>query len=228
MRALILTFAAALAATGCDSGKPVAAAQADCTKITSQLERLACFDAAAGTPPAPVQPAAESTPRSEPAPVAAEPEIVTLVKRNEAQRGAQGRGLRLLRTPDVPDGQEKILISAPAVGPGDVRLVLAISCLSNISRLQLVPGAPIDVNRVRLRLLLDGRPLGASRPWNVLEEGQVVDAGRGLVAIEQLRPLKAAAGRLQLESDYAPFDGATFDVSELHALMVHQREACHW
>lgn len=122
----------------------------------------------------------------------------------------------------------KVVISTPAEGKTDAEPFLAISCLSNISRLQLVARAPMEVNRMNIRLLLDNRPLSTARPWQVLEDGKVVDAGRGLVAIEQLRLMLQPSSRLRVESNYAPFDGLVFDVAGLHSLLASQREACHW
>lgn len=211
---------------GCDAGKAVVAADRDCTVIVSAVERLACFDAAAGTPPTP----AAKPPAPQIAPPAATrvPDIVSLVRRNESRRKSEQTGMLLLRVEDALPGQSKVVISAPAVGGAEPRPLLAISCLQNISRLQLLTAQPLDVNRVSIRMLVDGRPISTSRPWQVLEDGTVTDAGRGLVAIEQLRHLTRPAQQLQLESDHAPFDGLSFDASALHDLMGQQREACHW
>ncbi|HBN9879255.1 TPA: type VI secretion system-associated protein TagO [Pseudomonas aeruginosa] len=213
-----------LAIAGCDSGQPASAASPDCTTIVSALERLACFDRTAGTPPTPmlVRQAVSA------APTVSEPEIVVLLRENEGKRGPEGADVLMLRTADSVPGQQKVVISAPAAGGTATEPYLGISCLSNISRLQLIARAPIEVNRMNIRLLLDNRPLSATRPWQVLEDGRVVDAGRGLVAIEQLRLMTQPAERLWVESDYAPFDGVSFDVSSLHSLMASQREACHW
>jgi type VI secretion system protein VasI len=81
---------------------------------------------------------------------------------------------------------------------------------------------------MNIRLLLDGRPLGDARPWQVLDDGQVVDAGRGLVAIDQLRQLAQAGSQLRIESDSAQVDGLKFEASDLHRLITQQRKACHW
>ncbi|MOA31779.1 hypothetical protein D3C78_1529540 [compost metagenome] len=119
-------------------------------------------------------------------------------------------------------------MSAPALGAVTSQAHLAISCLANISRLQLVVDAPIAADRLNIRLLLDGHPLGNSRPWQVLEDGRVVDAGRGLVAIDQLRQLAKQGGQLRIESDAARMDGLQFDAANLYRLIAQQREACHW
>ncbi|WP_078469143.1 MULTISPECIES: type VI secretion system-associated protein VasI [unclassified Pseudomonas] len=204
------------------------AAARDCTTIVSALERLGCFDAAAGTPPTSVAAAATPIPAVEQPASVVVPDVVSLVQRNESRRKAEQTGLLLLRVEDALPGQTKVVISAPALGGTEPRLKLAISCLQNISRLQLLSAQPLDVNRVSIRMLLDGRPISASRPWQVVEDGTVTDAGRGLVAIEQLRHLTRPAQELRLESDHGPFDGLAFDVSALHEMIGKQREACRW
>ncbi|UOB56968.1 type VI secretion system-associated protein TagO [Burkholderia pyrrocinia] len=236
MKSFSLALLSAVALAGCDGKQPAVAASNDCATIVSPQERLACFDAKAGTPPpAPSSPAAlqakapapPPTPATTPA-SAKRPDIAALVQANEAKRRADDTGLLLMRTPEKLPGQDKVVISAPALGGSTPGPTLAISCLQNISRLQLLTAEALPFNRANLRLLLDGRPVSASQPWQVLDDGTVTDAGRGLVAIEQLRHLAQPAQRLQIESDQPPFDGLVFDVSRLHEQLVQQREACHW
>jgi len=251
MRASNAMLILLLAAAGCGAREERAAAASPCTTIVSAVERLACFDAAAGTPPAPVAAAlaassvAPAMPSpSAPAPAAPAtaqvrtrgaanaavpvPAITGLVRRNEASRQGDDHRFRLARDEDAQPGQPQVVISAPALGGGTQQPILVVSCLSNISRLQLLTARPLDGNQMRIRLLLDGRPLSAARPWQVLETGDIVDAGRGLVAIELLRQLGGAGARLQVESDHAPLDGLAFDATGLHEQIAQQREACHW
>ncbi|MBV7499462.1 MULTISPECIES: type VI secretion system-associated protein VasI [unclassified Achromobacter] len=229
----LLLVAAVLA--GGDAATDAVAAGRSCRTIVSAIERLACFDAEAGTPPVP---AAEMATPSTVAPTAQAsatapsmvrvPDIVGLVQRNESRRKADHAGVLLLRVGDAIPGQDKVVISAPALAGSEPRPLLAISCLQNISRLQLITAEPLDVSRVSIRVLLDGRPISDRRPWQVVEDGTVTDAGRGLVAIEQLRHLTRASQQMQLESDHAAFHGLSFDTAALHELMAQQREACHW
>lgn len=235
---------------------------AACTQIISAIERLACFDAQAGTPPRPVE-RTERTGSIDPAPMGLpgllpdEPALALdiappvtadqpppnlpapnlgttpgttlasdLVRMNEASRQAGDTEFLLSHTLDQQAGQHRVMISAPAQAAGPPTY-LAISCLSNISRLQLVAEQPIERDQISIRLHIDERPLSAARRWRVLDEGNVVDAGRGLVAIEQLRPFVAGA-QLRVESDYAPLNGLTFNATGLQALLARQREACHW
>ncbi|HCE7029512.1 TPA: type VI secretion system-associated protein VasI [Pseudomonas aeruginosa] len=228
MKLLSLTLLSAAALIGCDASGPAAAAGPDCTRIVSPIERLACFDAKARTPP--VSPAMQpsSAPPMAVEPAVKAPDITMLVHSNEAGRRPEQTASMISRSNDDLPGQDKVVISAPALGGSTPSPYLAISCLSNISRLQLLTAEPLPVNRVRIRLLLDGRPISPTRPWQVLEDGTVTDAGRGLVAIEQLRYLVRPGQVLQLESDHSPFDGLRFDASALAGQMSQQREACHW
>ncbi len=234
MKSLALTLVLAAGMVGCDAGKQAAASRSTCVDIASPVERLACFDAAAGTPASSPAAAPVSRPpeRSQPQPAPPQktkpPEIVEWVRRNEVSRPPNDHGFRLSRTEDALPGWSRVIISAPAQGNATAPPQLAISCLSNISRLQLLTDQPIGPNRMNVRLLLDSRPVAAATPWQVLEDGTVVDAGRGLVAIEQLRHLLRPAGLLTIESDYPPLSGLAFDAKELHTLMKQQREACHW
>ncbi|MNT65961.1 hypothetical protein D3C72_2039910 [compost metagenome] len=119
------------------------------------------------------------------------------------------------------------MISAPALDGAAQPNYLAISCVSNISRLQLLLHRSADRNQMRIRLYIDHRALAPASTWQVVEEGNVVDAGRGLVAIEILRQF-SSGGRLRVESDYAPVNGLMFSAEDLHGLVAQQREACHW
>lgn len=222
-----LTLLTVSALVGCDSGTPAVAATTDCTRITSALERLACFDAAAGTPPAsPGQhrPAVPTTAK----PTVEKPHITRLVEASEKGRRPEETVSRISRSADSLHGQDKVVISAPALAGPASDTYLAISCLSNISRLQLLSRDPLPVNHITVRLFLDDRPISPARPWQVLEDGTVSDAGRGLVAIGQLRHLTRPARLLQIESNHNPFDGMRFDASALAEQLSRQREACHW
>lgn len=200
----------------------------DCTKIVPAVQRLTCFDTVAHTPislPATASTATTSTAAE--AGTVATPRIARLVQRNEAQRKADDHRFLLSRSREDDNGAAQMVISAPALGGGTPRPLLAISCLSGITRLQFITAQSIPHNRIRMRLRMDDEPVADAAPWQVLDVGNIVDAGRGLVAIDTLKRLPSGS-RLQTESDYAPLDGLIFDASDLHELIGQQREACHW
>jgi len=220
-----------------------------CTQIISGVERLACFDAAAGTPPAPsssptrampldadspagTSAASASTSDTAPHPTATanllppSARASDIIRQNESSRPDGDSTFLLTDSNEPPAGQQRVVISAPALNTRPP-IYLAITCLSNISRLQLLADKPFERHQMTVQLYMDDRSLSAARPWRVLDEGNVADAGRGLVAIDQLRPF-VPGQRLRIESDYAQLNGLTFDASGLQALLSRQREACHW
>lgn len=196
----------------------------NCTKIISSLDRLACFDAVAGTPVTP-----PSVPHpAELSPVLV-PEIILQVQVNEAARKPEDSRFLLGKLVDIESDPalKEVVISAPALGAIQPRPYLAISCLSNITRLQFVLGSPIDSNVVQVRLLLDDKPLSAAGSWQVLSSGQLVDAGRGLPAIDLIKRL-GNGKRLSVESNHDQLNGLVFDASGLNELIQVERAACRW
>lgn len=184
----------------------------DCSRIVSNLERLACFDESAGTP-------AHSVPMQWSPPEQDSP-TVRRVLTHEAGRSPDDLTFRL--TPE-DDG---LTISAPAIASAAPHPYLVISCLQNISRLQLVAAQPVDAGRVMVRLQGE-RSTTAATPWQVTENGQVLDAGRGLPGIEQIKQL-IGAHRIEVQSDNPSIDGLVFDAQGLDPLIYEARKTCRW
>lgn len=192
---------------------PIAAySDQDCPRIVSNLERLACFDSFAGTP-------AHRVPVQWSAPEQDSPTL-RRVMAHEAERAPDDLTFRLRSE------EHGLMIAAPAIASVAPHPYLVISCVQNISRLQLVPAQPIDAGRVTVRL--QGKR-GATVPtlWQVTENGQVLDAGRGLPGIEQIKQL-IGAHRIQVESDNPTVDGLIFDAQGLDPLIDEARKTCRW
>lgn len=184
----------------------------DCSRIVSSLERLACFDEAAGTP-AHLVPMQWSPPEQD-------SPTVRRVLTHEAGRHPDDLTFRL--TPE----DEGLTISAPAIASAASHSYLVISCLQNISRLQLVAAQPVDAGRVTVRLQGE-RSTTVATPWQVTENGQVLDAGRGLPGIEQIKQL-IGAHRIEVQSDNPSIDGLVFDAQGLDPLIDEARKTCRW
>ncbi|WP_145187655.1 type VI secretion system-associated protein VasI [Pseudomonas sp. URMO17WK12:I11] len=184
----------------------------DCPRIVSNLERLACFDSFAGTP-------AHRVPVQWSAPEQDSPTL-RRVMAQEAERAPDDLTFRLRSE------EHGLMIAAPAIASVAPHPYLVISCVQNISRLQLVTARPIDAGRVTVRL--QGKR-GATVPtlWQVTENGQVLDAGRGLPGIEQIKQL-IGAHRIQVESDNPTVDGLIFDAQGLDPLIDEARKTCRW
>ncbi|MNE14678.1 hypothetical protein D3C80_1075660 [compost metagenome] len=103
---------------------------------------------------------------------------------------------------------------------------MAISCIQAISRLQLIARRPIDASWVKVRLTGEGWSTRETS-WQVMENGQVLDAGRGLPAIEQIRKL-IGAQRIEVVSEHGEVDGLTFDAQGLDPLISQARSTCRW
>lgn len=211
----------ALAAFAIIAGQAAATSGRDCTAVASAVERLACFDRAAGTP--------ATAQRARPASIAqALPAVFALVQANERQRQPEQRGFLLSsEVENAATDQRRVVISAPALGVVGAPRYLAISCQSNISHLQLLLDPPVQRHSVSVQLLLDQQPLQPARSWRVLEAGHLVDAGRGLPAVDLLKRLSHGS-RLSLRSDEPRLDGLVFDAEGLASLILEERQACHW
>ncbi|ENY76326.1 hypothetical protein C206_17764 [Pseudomonas putida TRO1] len=187
-------------------------ASQDCPRIVSNIERLACFDQAAGTP--------GFTPQRQWSAQELEAPTVRRVLIHETGRAPEDLMFRLRSE------EGGLLISAPAIASVAPHPYLIISCVQNISRLQLVTAQPVDASRVQVQLRGE-RGATAPTPWQVMENGQVLDAGRGLPGIEQIKQL-IGAHRIHVESDNPAVDGLVFDAQGLDPLIDEARKTCRW
>ena len=187
-------------------------ASQDCPRIVSNIERLACFDQAAGTP--------GFTPQRQWSAQELEAPTVRRVLIHETGRAPEDLMFRLRSE------EGGLLISAPAIASVAPNPYLIISCVQNISRLQLVTAQPVDASRVQVQLRGE-RGATAPTPWQVMENGQVLDAGRGLPGIEQIKQL-IGAHRIHVESDNPAVDGLVFDAQGLDPLIDEARKTCRW
>jgi len=119
-----------------------------------------------------------------------------------------------------------LMISAPAIASVAPHPYLVISCVQSISRLQLVTAQPINAGRVMIQLQ-GGRGATVPTPWQVTENGQVLDAGRGLPGIGQIKQL-IGAHRIQVKSDHPSVEGLVFDAQGLDPLIDEARKTCRW
>ena len=106
--------------------------------------------------------------------------------------------------------------------------VLAISCESKITRLQLVLDEPSKRNKLQIQLFADDKPV-SNATWQVMDEaGLVVEFSRGLPTIALLRQIMGSQ-RLELKSTQDPaLNGLVFDAQGLDALIAQERQACRW
>ncbi len=198
-------------------------APTECTQIKSSLNRLACFDSFFKTP---IHLPGERNTTSFRADY--HPEILRIAQRIEAGRPSETAGLLMQRSIDhEASNQKRIILSAPAIGAYPPRPLLIISCINNITRLQIGFEKPLAENSAPVTLNLDAMSIGGDYLWRVIESGKIVDAGRGISSIKILKKISKYQ-RLMIQSDTYLLDGLTFDISGLNQALPELRKACHW
>ena len=101
------------------------------------------------------------------------------------------------------------------------KVILQASCIKDISRLELVLAHPVSDSRALVSL---GRQ---STPWTFDEQGLVLRSGRGLSAIEIMRPLMHKKA-LTLRANIAQLDGLTFTTPNAKQSFAELKELCGW
>ena len=191
-----------------------------CTRIASSLQRLACFDKLAGTPLM-SQRTGSSSQRYV-------PEVILEVAKLEKARPQGETRFRMVQSiEDATTGQRRVVISAPALNAKPPKPLMAVSCIANITRLQFIVHPPTGRNQANVELIHEGRIVAPRQTWQVLEQGRLVDAGRGLVGIDVVRRL-GSGKRLEVRSDLPQLNGLVFDSEGLFELIEIQRNACRW
>ena len=197
------------------------AAVGGCTNIRSSIQRLACFDKLFDTP---VYIEAISIPE------VLKPNygIVDIVNQSESQRETDNYDLLMDASVEHSDTeQQRVVLTTPAIGAIGVRPILALSCIDNISRLQIIFSQPLNATRVNL--IIHGRKEKEilSEKWKVIGGGYIVDAGRGIPSIRIIQRLRKS-NRITFSSDQSLLEGLVFDLEKLPEYIVKLATACHW
>ena len=196
---------------------------AECAKIQSSLSRLACFDTFFKTP---LYLSSDRKPTA--LWIDYQPEILKIARRVENNRPPETAGLLTQRSIDhEASDQERIILSAPAIGAYPPRPLLIISCINDITRFQIGFEQPLTEHSATVTLNLDDMSIGGDYRWRIIEAKKIVDAGRGIPSINILKRVSKYQ-RLMIQSDVHSLDGLTFDISGLSQVLPKFRKACHW
>jgi len=191
-----------------------------CTAITAAIERLACFDKVYNTP-------IYVTPVPLPAVSSAET-VAKLIWQQEENRPENDYGLRIETMLEHTEaGQQRVIISAPALGTVGTRPILAASCIDNITRLQLILPQPTRANRIDVQLRGQDDTVIVNEVWRTSEQGHAVDVGRGIPSIKLLKQL-LPNDRITVDSDETAINGIRFDIERLSKHIRHLQRACRW
>ncbi|EPJ48770.1 MAG: hypothetical protein OFPII_04410 [Osedax symbiont Rs1] len=119
----------------------------------------------------------------------------------------------------------QLILSQSALGTIPPRPILVISCLDNITRLQILLHKPIDEGVTPLNLVIDGKSLPSR--WFSESNGYLIRAGRGLPGIEDISAMFLKKS-LVIRSKEPGIDNLSFDLSNLVDDIKPLRKACHW
>ncbi|QTL93218.1 type VI secretion system-associated protein VasI [Aeromonas jandaei] len=199
----LLALVPLLLASSAAQPSPELAQLQACRREPSPLVRLACYDAigkdAAG---------------SEEGAVSRSPAWQAILTQEQGRQPDSPPFLPLL---DEAGGS--VTLTRPALRGA----TLAIGCVNSITHIRLRLDNPWVGERVQIAL--DGEPSRQSQSWFVRDQGLLLEYGRGLPAIEELKRWLGAR-ELQVQAD----NGAILrvDLSGLKEALQPVRQQCRW
>ncbi|MTD26527.1 type VI secretion system-associated protein VasI [Erwinia sorbitola] len=117
----------------------------------------------------------------------------------------------------------EVVLTTPALGVPPPRPVLMLSCIDNITRLQVALTQPQTQGAVVLTL-------GKTRieeGWFLRENGFLLESSRGLAGIEEIKRLMLADS-VTIAGKNGAFTRLTFNISQLPQALKPLRQACGW
>lgn len=183
----------------------------ECVHIKSKLERLYCFDQAFMTPLA-----ANST------------QNVVEVRGSEWVRAHASEATRQSVTHFLFASQEdkpsNMWLTATAIGAIPPRPILMLSCIDEISRVELI--IPEDISEGSVWVGVN-KPSSQGQLWMSDNSGLVFRTGRGIPAIQVMRSM-LSGDTFTLSSDHAVFNDLQFDATGLPQAITSLQKACRW
>ena len=186
-----------------------------CTVIASRLDRLNCFDALFKTPLKISNPPSLTSN----APPSWQRAFESL------SQYAEGDTRHLTIKGDSNKGNAWITLLAlnqKTSFEGNAKPVLLMSCIDNLSRVELVFPTAIDDSHVQISMANT-----SAQSWRSDDSGLLFSSGRGMPAIEMMKAI-ARQQRLVLRSNSPFVDGLQFDVVELSQSLGALRTRCGW
>ncbi|MFC0228523.1 type VI secretion system-associated protein VasI [Serratia aquatilis] len=116
-----------------------------------------------------------------------------------------------------------VVLTTPALGMPPPRPVLMLSCIDNITRLQVALVSPQKEGEVTL--IADKVRFDAH--WFLRENGYLLESSRGLAGIDEIKRLMSAQ-TLTIVGSTGGFPRLTFNISQLTQELKPLRNACHW
>ncbi len=188
-----------------------------CANENIRLKRLACFDSVFSTDLKVTQ--FENRDLTKP---------IAWQRAKEAESTRNNKIGFIVVQPDIRDAKEGVWMSLMAESntPQGVNApLLLLTCIDNISRVELIFNKPVAFNYAEVSLGVAGNNMNTK--WQLGEQGLVLRAGRGLPSIALMRFL--ATGNLaHFRSNIPQINGLEFNTKGLREHIKLLRFACHW
>lgn len=183
-----------------------------CRLVSGRLERLDCFDRVFKTPLPTTQVTGQAYPEAWQRAIDAAHQdgdkVRTLVTQGEGKGSSAWLAFTALNTHTQFQGNAKP--------------VLLMSCMNNLSRVELALPDPVQDGRIRVAVAG-----GQQQFWRSDDLGVLMSSARGLPAIDMMKAM-TAGNRLVLRSNATFADGLEFDTRDVADDLSALRQRCGW
>lgn len=146
------------------------------------------------------------------------------IMEQEKQRQA-GDPVMILKTSNTGGSVGVVMLTVPGNGNYPARAIFAISCIENITRMQIAFTAPQGKGDQILEMHADGNVLTSRWFWR--GSGYRLEASRGLQGIAEIQQLFGAK-ELAISSDQPALNDLRFRIDGLKQALEPLRQACQW
>lgn len=131
----------------------------------------------------------------------------------------------LMKSYNTDGNNPTIIITTPALGHKTPRPILMLSCIDNITRLQIALLNPSEKRDTYVEVSTDRMKFETR--WFFRENGFLLEASRGLEGISEIQRL-FKSNVLKIKSNISVINGLTFNIQNLEQEIKPLRVACHW
>lgn len=182
-----------------------------CRQQSSPLPRLQCYDEAWHPEIKTIQ--------------AVRPDRYWLQIMEQEKQRQKDDPVMILKTFKTEDSAEVVMLTVPGSGNYPARAIFAISCIENITRMQIAFTAPQGKGDQVLEMHADGNALTSRWFWR--GSGYRLEASRGLQGIAEIQQLFGAK-ELVISSNRPALNDLRFRIDGLKQALEPLRQACHW
>lgn len=131
----------------------------------------------------------------------------------------------ILKSLSTEGSPQVVMLTVPGNGNYPARAIFAISCIENITRMQLAFTAPQGKGDQVLKMYADGKEIAGRWFWR--GSGYRLEASRGLQGIAEIQQLFGAK-EMTISSDHPALNDLRFRIDGLKQAVDPLRTACHW